>query len=54
MIHDKRRRHVLQVFLLVILVGTACGDSSPQIENGMENSDTEMKPDDLELGWMSV
>lgn len=54
MIHDKRRRHVLQVFLLVILVGTACGDSSPQIESGRENSDTETsvtwQPQNAEMG----
>lgn len=61
MIHDKRRRriasrrrHVLQVFLLVILAGTACGDSSPQIESGMENSDTETsvtwQPQNAEMG----
>ena len=56
MIHDKRRRciasrrrHVLRVFLLVILVGTACGESPPQIGSGMKNSDAEMESDDLEL-----
>lgn len=57
MICDKRRRcivsrqrHVLWVFSLMILTGTACGGSFPQTESSMENNDTEMVSDDLESG----